>query len=132
MKLCTYIVKLYLRILGEAMKPFVFQFAETPSGANVDYSLIEYDQLLNLNVHKSTRQPAVDYLQEGTETFTRQTETSDSDNTSIKALMDTATATKMGESDSDDDDARAMRLLMETETITFVDSESADSDSADR
>jgi len=109
------------------MKPFAFSFLQTPVAPAVDFSLIEYDDQLNLNVDKATRQPAVEYLKEGTETFTRQNETADSDNNTIQTLVGTETCTKV-QGESSDDDFTGVKMLMETETITFVDAEASDSD----
>lgn len=109
------------------MKPLAFSFLQTPSVSDVDLSLIEYDDQLNLNVDKATRQPAVEYVKEGTETFTRQTETADSDNNTIQTLLGTETCTKV-QGESSDDDFSGIKMLMETETVTFVDAEASDSD----
>jgi hypothetical protein len=108
------------------MKPLIFQFKETPKGESLDFSGIEYDTTLNLSVSKITRQPAIDNAEVGTETFTRQNETSDSDFNSINILMDTETATKSDE--GIDSDANRFGMLMDTATDTFVSSEDSDSD----
>lgn len=102
------------------MNPLAFQFKETPSSENLDYSLIEYDEQLNLSVNKMTRQPAIDTLTMDTETFTKaRGESSDSDNNGFGILMDTETRTytKTEESDSDNN-IRSIQILMDTTTIT--------------
>ena len=45
------------------MKPIIFQFRETPTpeySEEFDYSLIEYDEKLNLSIHKELKIPAID------------------------------------------------------------------------
>ena len=77
------------------MKPLAFQFKETPTVAHLDFSLIEYDDQLNLSVNALTRQPAIDSISMDTETYTRADgEVSDSDNNGISMLIDTDTFTK--------------------------------------
>lgn len=112
------------------MKPFSFQFKELPKkGESLDFSQIEYDATLNLSVNKETRRPAIDEIQMGTETFTRETgEATDSDYTgSVGMLMATETATKSGEGVDSDRDGR-IGLTMETATTTMVSTEGTDSD----
>lgn len=111
------------------MIPFTFQFKETPTAnENFDFSLIEYDESLNLSINKSTGQPAVNELELGTETFTRVNgEATDSDYTGVALMMATETATKtLGE--GVDSDPSAIGLIMETRTTTFTALEGADSD----
>lgn len=108
------------------MKPLTFQFKERPAGENFDYSLIEYDERLNLSVNKVTKQPAINEVRMETETFTRSGEGADSDVNGIGLLMATETATKSGEG-VDSDEGR-FAAMMETSTTTFVDAEGADSD----
>ena len=102
------------------MKPLAFQFKETPTRENFDYSLIEYDEQLNLSVNKKTRQPAIDTMTMDTETFTKASgESSDADNNGISMLMDTETRTYTQAEESDSDrDRRSIQALMDTTTIT--------------
>lgn len=102
------------------MRPLVFQFKETPTSKNLDYSLIEYDEQLNLSVNKKTKQPAIDSLTMDTETFTKANrESSDSDRDVISMLMDTETRTYTEREEADSDyDSRSMQALMDTTTIT--------------
>jgi hypothetical protein len=111
------------------MKPFIFNFKETPTGENMDHTTIEYDDKLNLSVIKKTRQPAIDVLDMATETFTKaQGESSDTDKSYMNKLMDTATKTFSGgeESDSDKETSELLNLV-DTTTITES-SESTDQD----
>ena len=110
------------------MKPLIFRFKETPAGENdIDFSLICYDEKLNLSVNKLTGKPAIGDVGMETETFTRQNETSDSDYNGVKMLMDTMTATKTGGEGADDDPSR-IGVMMETQTSTFTKTEGADDD----
>jgi len=102
------------------MKPLAFQFKETPTSENIDYSLIEYDEQLNLSINKKTGQPAIETLTMDTETFTKAIgESSDSDRDSNSILMDTETRTYTRTEDADSDrDRQSMQALMDTTTIT--------------
>ncbi len=53
------------------MKHLLLQFAETPTGENIDTSIVEYDHQLNLNVVKGTTIPAVTFSDQETQTFTK-------------------------------------------------------------
>ncbi len=76
------------------MKLLTFQFKESPSIEDSDYSSIEYDESQNLTVNKKTRRPAIESLTLDTETFTKtQGEGSDSDNSNLAILLDTSTST---------------------------------------
>ena len=111
------------------MNPFTFQFKETPTASeSFDFSLIEYNESLNLSVNKSTGRPAVEELQLGTETFTRVTgEATDSDYTGVGLLMATQTATKT-HGEGVDSDPSAIGLMIETRTTTFTALEGTDTD----
>lgn len=108
------------------MNPLIFQFKETPSADNLDFSNIEYDATLNLNVDKQTRRPAIDELRSGTETFTRMNEGTDSDKNVLGPMMATCTATKVSE--ESDIDPFVLSLVMATETVTTAQDEGSDSD----
>ncbi len=85
------------------MKPITFNFLERPDESEVDYSMIEYDNNLNLCVDKRTNLPAIDTVNMETETFTRtHGEVSDSD-ADIRMDTMTRTLTQMESSDSDFD-----------------------------
>lgn len=100
------------------MKPLIFQFKEYPKDAALDYSLIEYNETLNLSISKATGRPAIDVLSMDTETFTKsEEEVSDADSDKISALTDTVTNTRMEKEESDSDDYR-LRALMDTMTKT--------------
>ena len=108
------------------MKPITFEFLEKPTESEFDYSIIEYDNELNLSVDKTTKLPAIDSLNMETETFTKTGgEASDSD---ADFRMDTATRTYT-EMEATDSDANIHSLiqLMGTSTLTEA-SEAADSD----
>lgn len=102
------------------MRPLALQFKETPTNENLDFSLIEYDEQLNLSVNKKTRQPAIDSLEMDTETFTKaDRESSDSDHDAINMLLDTETRTYTEREESDSDcDRISIQALMDTTTIT--------------
>ncbi len=108
------------------MKPITFEFLEKPSETDFDYSIIEYDNELNLSVDKTTRLPAIDSLNMETETFTKTGgEASDSDS---DFQMDTATRTfTQLESTDSDADIHSLIQLMGTSTLTRS-SETMDSD----
>ena len=108
------------------MKPLIFEFLEKPSGKDIDYSIIEYDEEMNLCVDKNTKLPAIESLNMETETFTKTDgEASDSD---ADFYMDTATRT-FTELEATDSDANIHSLiqLMTTSTLTES-SETIDSD----
>jgi hypothetical protein len=109
------------------MKPFIFEFRVIPTAQPLDFSLIEYNESLNLSVDKRTGQPAINQLQMGTETFTRTDEVSDSDRPNAQSLISTETCTKVGGENSDTD-APSVQLLMATETITTSRDEGSDHD----
>lgn len=110
------------------MNPLAFQFKETPTGVDLDFSLIEYDDQLNLSVNKITRHPAIDSISMDTETFTKADgEDADTDNNGISMLADTETFTR-AEGETTDTDQNGMKNLMDTETRTFTSTEQSDSD----
>ena len=102
------------------MNPITFQFKESPNQENLDYSLIEYDNQLNLSIDKKTKQPAIDFLTMDTETVTRANrENTDSDNNGVRMLMDTSTFTKAALDITDTDrDRLLIQALMDTATLT--------------
>ena len=102
------------------MKPLAFEFKEFPTGADLDYSQIEYSEKLNLSVIKLTQQPAIDTITMDTTTFSKgNNEISDSDNEGLKMLMDTETRTLTHSEESDSDrDRMIMQALMDTTTLT--------------
>jgi len=101
------------------MKPLLLQFKEAPKSANLDYSIIEYDDELNLSIDRITRKPAVDCLQVNTETFTKANgEVSDCDN-SIQLLVGSETLTlNRGELVDVGSNMERLRALMDTTTVT--------------
>ena len=102
------------------MRPLALQFKETPKGTELDYSLIEYDNTLNLSVNKITRQPAIDSVCLDTETFTKaDRDVTDSDNNRVNMLIDTETRTFTSSEQSDSDrDRNSLQALMDTSTFT--------------
>jgi hypothetical protein len=116
------------------MKHLLLQFAETPTGENIDTSIVEYDPELNLNVVKGTKTPAVIYSDQETQTFTKAGgEPTDTDAhlryQHINALTETTTATRT-HSEATDSDPRhhSISYLLETSTSTFIHAETSDSD----
>ncbi|HEX8333581.1 MAG TPA: hypothetical protein VF622_13255 [Segetibacter sp.] len=116
------------------MKPFLLlEFAEPAMEEDVDTSLVEYNNELNLNVIKGTTMPAINQVSLGTETFTKATgEGTDSDrdlSKNLSILMATATQTRqMIEGTDSDKRTKDIQCLMATRTLTEVRSESSDSD----
>jgi hypothetical protein len=110
------------------MRPLVFQFKETPTGTDLDFSLIEYNHELNLSVNKITRLPAIDSIGMDTETFTKANEEdTDTDQNGIRMLADTETFTR-AEGETSDADQNVVKNLMDTQTNTFTSTEQSDSD----
>lgn len=111
------------------MRPLIFEFKDNPTGEAQDYSLIEYDNTLNLSVNKLTGQPAIGTVNLETETFTKtQGEGADSDRNGLSMLMDTETRTFTHSEASDSDkDRMALQNLMDTTTLTES-SETTDQD----
>ncbi|HNP66287.1 MAG TPA: hypothetical protein PKH16_00145 [Aequorivita sp.] len=108
------------------MKPITFEFLEQPSQSDFDYSVIEYDNELNLSIDKITRLPAIDALVMETETFTKTDgEATDSDS---DFQMDTATRTfTQLEATDNDADIYSLIQIMGTSTLT-ENNETVDSD----
>lgn len=96
------------------MKPLILDFAEEPTRMDVDYSLIEYSEELNLTVFKSTQEPAIDILSLDTRTGLKSPGPTDSDRD-----FDTAVVTECHAN---------LRTLLETRTITESAREGTDSD----
>jgi|GEM_PF-630952 len=115
------------------MKHIILQFTESPEQPDISMDLVEYDKLLNLNVVKGTKIPAVTYTEQATDTFTKTyTEGSDSDRdlqNELEDLMATTTATRTY-SEALDSDPRmhSIQSLTDTSTQTFVNVEQSDSD----
>lgn len=106
------------------MEPLILSFKESPSNDPLDFSPIVYSEKLNLSVLKSNGQPAVKYINVGTQTFTKTTgEGTDSDRhetISPVNFLGTSTGTRtMGEtSDADRSDVEKIKALMVTTTLT--------------
>jgi hypothetical protein len=102
------------------MKPLTLEFKEIPTGVDLDYSLIEYDNELNLSVNKLTRQPAIENIEMDTTTFTKAgTEESDTDFKAIQMLLDTEMVTLVdSEGTVSDKDRIALNALLDTTTLT--------------
>lgn len=101
------------------MKPFIFQFKEFPTGEHIDFSMIEYDSNLNLNVLKETKQPAIEVVNMETQTFTKENgEGADSDRDVFRMMADTATMTFSNESSDSDAQRMSLQNLMDTTTLT--------------
>lgn len=111
------------------MKPLIFEFKENPIGETQDYSVIEYDDMLNLSVNKLTGQPAIETINLETETFTKTNgESADSDRDGLSMIMDTETRTyTYSEASDSDKDRNALLTLMDTTTLTES-SETTDQD----
>lgn len=112
------------------MKPFIFQFLETAQEQGHDFSLIAYDEMLNLSIDTVTGKPAISALELATETFTKtQNESSDSDNQYMSMLMATQTVTEVHMEATDSDLNRpGLAALMGTTTETRTYTEQSDSD----
>lgn len=125
------------------MKPLILDFAEAPEKIDLDYSIIEYSDTLNLSVLKGTQEVAIEKANLSTETFTKsQGETSDSDqsNKRLKNIVETMTKTQVHKESSDSDrnfspsnnsmnenTLHKLKLLMDTRTLTET-KEATDSD----
>jgi hypothetical protein len=110
------------------MKPLILEFQESPTGESHDYSMIEYDDVLNLNVDKNTGLPAIDSISMETETFTKADgEGADSDRNGFNSFLITETGTK-DDSEDTDSDKNGFNSIMVTETGTFASLEGSDSD----
>jgi hypothetical protein len=87
------------------MRPFIFNFKETPSIENLDLTLIEYSDTLNLNVDIISNLPAIEQLSLATETFTKEFgEASDSDRNNLNLGLVTQTHTFAQSEGSDEDE----------------------------
>jgi hypothetical protein len=114
------------------MKNLLLQFTETADQECLVTNLITYDDSLHLNVVNGTKIPAVNYLSESTETFTKSDgEGSDSDRDMLKgihSLTDTSTETRrFGESSDSDRDIYTTFKMINTQTLTET-QETTDSD----
>lgn len=121
------------------MRPLILQYSETPTGNQLDFSLVEYSVEQNLTVIKNTDIPAVKFMSLDTNTFTRTGgEQSDSDAQKISLiqelqnLLDTRTKTFSGEESDSDNQIKAeiqnIKTLLDTKTVTLVSTEAVDSD----
>ena len=114
------------------MKPLILDFAEVPERIDLDNSLLEYSEELNLSILKSTKEVAIEKVYMETETFTKTIgESSDTDNNDdLCRLMDTNTKTAVKTEDPDPDPSvyHALKNLMETTTYTFTQTEETDTD----
>jgi hypothetical protein len=115
------------------MKPFILEFIEKPVPREVDNSVVEYSEKLNLNVLKGTNSPAINEVYMETETFTRTSEASDTDRdlykNKITRFLETSTHTFVNNETPDSDRDRANLLgLLDTSTITETRSEMTDTD----
>jgi len=115
------------------MKPLILDYAEIPEKINLDYSLIEYSEKLNLSVLKGTDEVAIDKANLDTRTFTKATgESSDSDasNMNLNNLFDTITKTgdNKESSDSDCHSMQDLQNTLDTKTQTYVQVEETDRD----
>ena len=110
------------------MKPLILEFQELPTGKSHDYSMIEYNDELNLNIDRNTGLPAIDSLSMETETFTKADgEGADTDRNGFNSLLITETGTKDDGEDSDSD-KNGFDAMMVTETGTYASLEGSDSD----
>lgn len=107
------------------MEPLILSFKESPNDQRPDFSIVEYSKDLNLSVLKATGKPAIEYLNLGTETFTKSKgEGSDtdrgSDNTIFDSIVNTTTGTRTKEESTDSDYSYidSLRMLLDTTTIT--------------
>lgn len=118
------------------MEPLILKFKEVPCNQEIDYSILEYSEKLNLSVLRESKQPAIDYLSMETETFTRTlNEVSDSDKSELQrklsTLVDTATHTytQLEATDADPSSYVFKNLFMITDTTTLTEAvEGSDSD----
>ena len=116
------------------MKPLILEFAEIPPMQNMDFSLIEYSNKLNLSVLKGTEVVAVTSSNMSTETFTKvHQEPSDSDNDlrrQANFLLNTETETRTTQepTDSDYNKKQQIKFLLDTRTDTFTQQEPSDND----
>lgn len=133
------------------MKPLILDFAENPELIDLDISILEYSDELNLTVLKSTKEIAIEKVCMETETFTKSvgegtdqdkdlvhsktpviTEVFDSDpsiQNLLTHLMETTTYTFANREETDTDkDISKIRQLMDTRTITEYKGEATDSD----
>jgi hypothetical protein len=114
------------------MKHMILEFAELPANQEIDFSEIEYNSNLNLNVFKGTSIPAVNFADQATETFTKTAgEGADSDrdlNHNFKNLAVTSTQTHAHNETSDNDRGfQNLVFLSATQTLTET-TEPTDSD----
>lgn len=115
------------------MKPLIFEFLEKGDKENFDFSMIGYDDKLNLSIDKKTGKPAINGLMLSTRTITdvcKEESDSDKNDGNLGFLMATQTRTFANEEGADTDrnenDANII-FLMGTMTKTAT-SESSDRD----
>lgn len=105
------------------MRPLILEFKEKPKNIDVDYSIIEYSENLNLSTIKGSNKPAISAVNMATETFTKTGgEPSDSDNNytfGLRKLLDTRTDTFTSTEESDsDNNFNSLQKLLSTQTVT--------------
>lgn len=114
------------------MGHIILEFAEVPAQENIDFSIVEYDYRLNLNVFKGTKIAAVNFVDQATETFTKaHGEGTDSDmdmKNNLVSLVGTSTQTRMNNEVSDVDGMHHLTGMLATSTQTLVNNEVSDSD----
>jgi len=112
------------------MRPLILEFQEFPADESPDYSMINYDDKLNLSIDGSTGLPAIESISMETETMTKADwEDTDSDKNGINQNLVTETGTLKGFEDSDSDhDISSIHALLETQTHTRDHMEVTDSD----
>jgi hypothetical protein len=107
------------------MEPLILKFKERPTAERPDFSIVEYSDEQNLLILKATGKPAIEYLDLGTETFTKSKgEGADSDRSAENYILDsvintsTSTRTKEETSDTDFGYVENLKMLFDTTTIT--------------
>lgn len=105
------------------MKPLILEYAEIPRVQDLDHSLVEYSEKMNLSVLKGTDFPAIVASTLNTETFTKsEFEASDSDkDRQLKLLnqLDTMTYTLNSQEPSDSEgNIKSFSGLLDTQLVT--------------
>ena len=87
------------------MKPFILEFKESPEDPSLDFSFMQYDPELNLNINTITGDPAIESIDLETMTFTKAGgESSDKDYEYFSCLAETETRTFAGVNETSDSD----------------------------
>lgn len=102
------------------MKPLIFQTLETPIEKDLDFSLVEYSDTLNLNVLANTSIPAIAYINTSIlETFTKAgQEGTDKSEEFPKNYIDSATMTLVKREESYVDDLGKLKAILDSSTLT--------------